>query len=309
MLSVIIAYVNEYPQLVFTIRSIAEELLGRVDFEIIAVNNYCEEVAAQGITEDKGAGMVTGATEGNLWLKSLHYNGKLSHWQAKNLGVKHSKGDFIWFPDAHVVPKRNSVFEMLNFYQNHLETLNGTLHMPIGYQILEWRKLIYGLVVDPDKGAYFYKFIPKPESGNKIFEVPCMSTCGCLMHRSIYDKFGGWPEEIGIYGGGEPFFNFSLAVMGMKKYIWNDGFLYHYGEQRGYSWNHDGWLRDELIASFCYGGDRLAKLRWMFQDGHPEAKKRIWDSVMDKPSVISHREKIASQQRMEIEEWVEPWIK
>jgi hypothetical protein len=33
-LSIIVPYVNEYPQLIFTLRAIAEDLLGRVDFEV-----------------------------------------------------------------------------------------------------------------------------------------------------------------------------------------------------------------------------------------------------------------------------------
>jgi glycosyltransferase involved in cell wall biosynthesis len=52
-LSVIIPFCNEYPQILFTIQSIAQELRDRVDFEIIAVNNYCDEVEKQGRKEIK----------------------------------------------------------------------------------------------------------------------------------------------------------------------------------------------------------------------------------------------------------------
>lgn len=308
MLSVIVAYVNEYPQLVFTIRSIVESLDGLVDFEIIAINNYCNEVKAQGTKEDKGSQMLAGAAEGNPWLRNFSYDKKLSHWQAKNLGVREAKGEFLWFPDAHVIAGRDDLIQMFGYYERNWERLNGTIHLPIGYQILEWRKLIYGLVADPNKGAYFYQFIPCPDRPEKVFEVPCMSTCGSLMHRSIYDKLGGWPEEIGIYGGGEPFFNFSLAVMGMKKYIWNPGFLYHYGNERGYSWNYSGWLRDELIAAYCYGGEPLAKIKLAASDGNLVEKDRIWSDVINCPSILQHRELIAKQQLLPIEEWVKNWL-
>jgi hypothetical protein len=42
-LSVIVPFVNEWPQLVFTLGSIAEELRDRVNFEIIAIDNWCKE--------------------------------------------------------------------------------------------------------------------------------------------------------------------------------------------------------------------------------------------------------------------------
>lgn len=308
MLSVIMAYCNEYPQLVFTIRSIVEALKGETDFEIITINNYCNEVVAQGIKEDKGSNMLAGAAEGNPWLRNFSYNKKLSHWQAKNLGVREAKGDFLWFPDAHIVTGRDDLINMFKYYKDNWQQLNGSLHMPIGYQILEWRKLIYGLVTDPSKGAYFYQFVPLPERQEQIFEVPCMSTCGSLMHRSIYDKLGGWPEEIGIYGGGEPFFNFSMAVMGMHKYIWNPGFLYHYGNERGYSWNFGGWLRDELIAAYCYGGDDLLQLKANNMGVDTPGAKSLAKDIVNIPSIQNHAQLIQSQKKIEIGEWVKDWL-
>lgn len=311
MLSVIVAYVNEYPQIVFTIRAIAEELRGRADFEIIAVNNYCAEVEAQGRVQDKGAACIQAAAEGNPWLIPLEYDTKLSHWQAKNLGVRHARGNIFWFPDAHVMLQRGSLYEM---YQEYSETAPwlmprpATYHMPIGYQILEWRKLIYALVADPKIGRYFYQFQPMPPE-TEPFEVPVMSTCGCMMHRSIYDKLGGWPEEIGIYGGGEPFFNFSMAVLGMQKRIWPKGFLFHHGEERGYHWNHDGWVRDELIAAYCFGGPKLMELKAQNMDGHREVLQAIMLGILQSKSIAVHRAGIEIQQVTTVEEWVQPWLK
>jgi len=308
-LSVIIAYVNEYPQIVFTVRAIAEELIDLVDFEIIVVNNYCAEVEAQGRKEDKGCSALEAAATVNPWLRCLKYDTKLSHWQAKNLGVRQSTGDVLWFPDAHVMPSKNSLLKMYQEYRASRESglTNFTYHLPIGYQILESKKLIYGLVADPKIGKYFYQFIPCPNLPSP-FEVPVMSTCGCMMHREIFDKFGGWPEEIGIYGGGEPFFNFSLAVMGMKKIIWPHGCLYHHGEERGYHWNYDGWVRDELIAAYCYGGYSLMKTKAQYMDGNPSVLQRIMDDILSKPSVSEHRELIDKNQVIEIGEWVQAWL-
>jgi len=308
MLSVIMAYCNEYPQLVFTIRAIAEELLGRVDFEIIAINNYCAEVEAQGRKQDGGARAVKAAVEGNPWLRHLEYDTKLSHWQAKNLGVREARGEFLWFPDAHVIPSRDSLYEMFKYYELAWKELHGTLHMPIGYQILEWRRLIYGLVAKPEINAYSYQFVPFPEQNTAVFEVPCMTTCGSLWHRDFYDKLGGWPEEIGIYGGGEPFFNFAGAVIGLKRWIWPNGCLFHHGAERGYNWNFDGWIRDEMIAAYCYGGRDFLLEKIQHVDGSREVLAAIAEEVLSNRSIVEHAREIHEKQVIKIDEWVRPWL-
>ena len=46
MLSIIIPYCNEHPQVLFTVRSVLEEIRG-MDAEVIVIDNYCEEVGKQ----------------------------------------------------------------------------------------------------------------------------------------------------------------------------------------------------------------------------------------------------------------------
>lgn len=306
-LSVIMPFCNEYPQVVFTIRAIAEELLGRVSFEFIPVNNFCTEVECQGKVEDKGMLMIQGAAEGNPWLIPMTYDRKLSHWQAKNLAVRASRGKYLWFPDAHVSPSRDCLFNMLQFYKQNYDELQGSINLPITYQILEWRRLIYGLIADPAQAKYWYQFVGLPET-DEVFQTPVMSTCGMLCSREIFDKLGGWPEEIGIYGGGEPFFNFAGAVMGLKRWIWPHGALHHYGETRGYSWNHPGWIRDELLAVYMFGGERLLEKKIKDGGGEPIINRGIAQDFLALDSVRQHRALIKSQQIMEIEDWVQPWL-
>ena len=80
-LSVIVPFVNEYPQVIFTLQAIAEDLLGRVDFEVIAVDNYAPEVEEMAkkdpnqpsiYTRDKGGDVVKGSQRAaggwlNMW--------------------------------------------------------------------------------------------------------------------------------------------------------------------------------------------------------------------------------------------------
>ena len=194
-LSVIIPFVNEYPQIMFTIQSIAQELRDRVDFEIIAVDNSCKEVEAQGRQLDGSGSAISGSIEVNPWLRYIIYNEKLSHWQAKNKAVEASSSPILWFCDAHCMIGRNALFNMFSYYRNHHQALNGTLHLPLTYKILESRRLIYKLVNNLEPaGEVHYSFTPLRRTDGP-FRVPCMSTCGMMMTREIYDDLGGWPKE------------------------------------------------------------------------------------------------------------------
>ena len=299
-LSVIVPFCNEYPQVLFTIQSIAQELRDRVDFEIIAINNYCDEVKAQKREEDKGCEALLASRKGNPWLKVLHYEKKLSHWQAKNLGIRESTGKFLWFCDAHCIVSRDSLFRMFEYYRDHHEELNGTLHLPLTYKILEWHKLIYKLVANLETGEIHYSFTPY-RPADSPYRVPCMSTCGMMMSREIYDELGGWPTELGIYGGGENFINFTLAVLGKTVNIFPSEPLFHHGEKRGYHWNGDDYTRNRTIATYMFGGEELAARFIANRRGNPAILQNILNDVLERTR--PHREMIAAKQKLSIEEW------
>ena len=304
-LSVIIPYCNEYPQNVFTIQNIAQELQGRVDFEIIAVNNYCAQVKAQGWDEDAGGALIEAAARGCQWLKPMRYSDRLSHWQAKNQAVAASRGRFLFFVDAHCIVGRDSLYDMYRYYAAHHERINGTIALPLTYKILEWRRLIYKLACDPEHGVYHYAFTPY-RLAYESYQVPCMSTCGCMMSRALYDEVGGWPVELGIYGGGENFLNFTLAVMGKSVNIWPaDRPLHHHGEKRGYHWTGDDYTRNRIIATYMFGGTDLARRFTAACKGSQQVLQGICDEVLEK--CAGHRALIESKQVMDIREWYAKW--
>jgi glycosyltransferase involved in cell wall biosynthesis len=306
-LSVIIPFCNEYPQVLFTVRNIAEELRGRVDFEIITVNNFCEEVKAQGREEDKGHEALAATEKGNPWLKVLRYEEKLSHWQAKNLGVQASIGRVLWFCDAHCMVSRGGLYSMLCHYRGNYGSLHGTLHLPLTYKIMEWHRLIYKLVNNLDRGEVHYSFTGDRYWGESAppYQVPCMSTCGMMIAREIYDALGGWPAEMGIYGGGENFINFTLAVLGYNVWIWPHGTLFHHGEKRGYSYNYDDYTRNRTIATYLFGGQDLAARFINHRKGRPESLQGILEGVL--VACKGHRERIKARQVVTIERWLRGW--
>ena len=335
-LSVVIPMVNEFPQVIFTVQNIAQELMGRVDFEIIVVDNYCQafktQVEAQNLKKaqeaaattdiariiqlmsdfrspepDKG-GETMRACAGriNPWLKYGTWTKNLSHWQAKRVGVGMATGDVYWFCDSHCIVSRDAVYGMYKYYVDNYEKINGSIHLPLTYKILEARRLIYKLVAgDVERGVVDYSFTPL-RIHDQEFEVPCMSCCGIMLSKEIYDEVGGWPLELGIYGGGEQFMNFTLAVLGKSKWIYPAGTLHHHGEPRSYHYVYDNYIRNKMIAAFIYGGTGWLNLFAQTCKGRPASISAIRDDVIVK--CRAHRDLIKSKQKLSIQDWVKRWV-
>jgi glycosyltransferase involved in cell wall biosynthesis len=305
-LSIVIPFVNEYPMILTTIRSIVEELRGRADFEIIAVDNWCVAVEAQGRKPDRGHKMVHNMASVLPELRTIRFSKRLSHWQAKNVAVQTSKAKFLFFCDAHCIVSRDALYSMLEFYKLNHEKLDGTIHLPLTYHILEEKRLIYNLKWSKERAEAHYTF-GRARNGVECYEVPCMSSCGMMMTRELFDYVGGWPEQLGIYGGGENFMNFVLAVLGKKKHIWGYEPLFHHGEKRGYNWNFWDYERNRLIATYLFGGTEFAS-RFIEKRKTVPNKRRLWKMYYELiPECSSQRELILSRQKITIEEWADKW--
>jgi len=309
MLSVIVPFVGEYPQVVFTIRSIAENLMGRADFEVIAVDNWCTEVRRQGFKRDRGSAMIKDMAKTHDWLHYIEYKDKLSHWGAKIKGVSIAKGDIYFFVDAHCIVGRDILYDAFSYYSSQWEKLNGTLHLPLTYHILEKKRLQYSLVYKPEYAELHYTFSEYCPTGKNpfVFEVPCMSSCGMLIHKNIYDGFGGFPPLLGIYGGGENFVNFVLAIQGKRKYIFkSDTALYHHGEKRNYVFNAMDYARNRAIASYMFGGfdwmDKYLRTLEPAPNGwYPKISAQVLEACGKQKGLIDHTKQI------DIEDWVKQW--
>jgi glycosyltransferase involved in cell wall biosynthesis len=303
------------PQIAFTVQNLYCELNRRVkDFEIIVIDNYCDELQAQfdkqGTKRDKGSEyMQSLANKDRPWLKYLTYNERLSHWQAKNLGVQNSTGEFLFFCDSHCIIDNNSLFNMYEYYKNHWQELNGTLHLPISYLLeRDHLNLIYKLVTDVERGVVHYSFTRYREATTP-YQVPCMSTCGMMMHRSIYDLLGGWPTELEIYGGGEHFINFTMAILGKTINIYPNATIYHYAAPRGYFWNYVSYHRNRCIATYMFGGEQWAYRYIMGIKPHNASgdamKESIFSTVAGSKACIKHRQLIQSRQTKTIATWLQ----
>ena len=305
--SVIVPFVREWPQVAFTIRSIHESLKG-ISHEVLAIDNLTSTM-----TEDRGSKNLKGmanewASHGDPWLKYYHVGDKLSHWQCKNFAMSKASGDVFWFIDSHCIMPMGAI-EAIEYYVNNYEALLGSMHMPLTYHILEPKQLMYKAAVEVPKSDYhytFHTFSQRKYRGMEVVEVPAMSTCGMMIHKDYMEKLGHWPKELGIYGGGENFINFTMAILGLKKWVWVGDSLCHHGDKRGYAWNHYDQQRNRGIATYMFGGERVLT-NWM----NNKARLTHASGRKARRSILAtckeHRAKIKASQVYEIEEWVNLW--
>lgn len=307
MISIILPFIKEWPQVVFTIRSIAEGLKG-FPFEVIAIDNLQK---SQG--QDRGTPNVKAMAEKHEWLKYYRKQDLLSHWQCKNFGMSKAKYDVFMFIDAHcIVP--NDFVQAVIYYRENWMNMKGSMHLPLTYHILESKRLIYKAVFDVPRGDYAYTFHtwnPQEHKDklleNKIVEVPAMSTCGMMVHKTYMDRIGGWPTELGIYSGGEHFLNYVFATTGLYKWVYNStSALYHHGDKRGYNWNHHNQQRNRAIATYMIGGEKLL-LVWLKKCARlrPREQDFMFKDILEK--CVEQRELIRKQQVMSVVEFANKW--
>ena len=320
-LSVIIPYAQEYPQIEFTIRAVHENLYN-IDHEIVVVDNLCDTLKNQliqkNITIDDGHDHICNDKQKNSriytysrtscrkWLRYLKYDKELSHWQCKNFAIQNSDSKFILFIDAHCIPSNGSLYNMFSFYNNTFQKSNASIHLPLTYHILDEQKLIYKFIYDKSQGKCEYSFTNLPVGKtNSVFEIKCMSSCGMLCARDLFNKIGLFPTT-GIYSGGEHFLNFCMAILGYKKYIYNIGSaaLHHHGYKRDYNYTYDTYQYNRAVANYMFGGEEWLSLYINNLKVIDTYKSNLYDKIITNDSNCRQRQIIKSQQIISLEDWV-----
>ena len=199
-LSIIIPFCGEYPQVLFTIQSIASTLQGKIDFEIIAVNNDCAELRqqwkhartkisnqfneAKGISPDMidkivhPLSIMAGRNPNDL--EALERSGEAirasCQEQGGNQWLKYMRfSDRLSHWECKRLACQEATGDVFLFVDSHCIASNGidemfekylpykdtaVFHMPLTYKILEWRRMAYKMVIE--KGFYHYSLTGWP---------------------------------------------------------------------------------------------------------------------------------------------------
>jgi glycosyltransferase involved in cell wall biosynthesis len=301
-LSVIIPYVNEYPNIAFTVQNLVEELKG-IDAEIITVaNRSCQMNPKQPDVPDWGFYKLTCSPYVKQGiLKNIKYDTKLSHWNAKNAGIDVAEGERLLFLDAHTIIEQGSI-------RNMLETpIEGTLNMQVCY-MLDPHRLIYK-TCESEMG---YRFTYAPAGQTQPYRVPVMSTCGMMIEKKTLLDLGRWHKELGIYGGGENYMMYKLATCGYPIMIHPKATVFHYSGDfigRGYSWNYTDYVRNQFIAAYCVGDEEWLQKLLEERKAKPHSNKARLDELANEVRQVckEDREFIKSKQKCTMTEYFEKW--
>jgi len=255
-LSVIIPYYGEYPHIHYTLQSVWTELGDMVDFEVILVDNDPRTPSQN----ERTLRVLTDDWKRTPWIRFVKYTDKPSNWGARNCGVRHTKGEYLLFLDAHSLISPGSVLSM---YQNYRTLNNGdyVTHLPISdFFSPTWKE--YEILYDPQRGILHHGNVPYRRSDFPR-TVPASPACGLLCRRDhITEDLEYWPDELGQYGGGENYFNWVMALLGRKILIHPKTPIYHWHIPREWSRDHVptplSWAVNILIATYLLGGEDWA---------------------------------------------------
>jgi hypothetical protein len=344
-LSLIIVACNEWPHLYWTIQSIRDNIRDALDYEIIVVDNLSMQM-----TDERG--QLTNAVEkvrgidrvkllhyplshpiGNMefwetldefkrWATNYHHwtdgdDLRLSHWQAKNFALQHAQGRVVQFCDAHnlfgnTLDGEPTIPAMYRYYMEHCLGV-GALSLPQRY-MNGGKPQAYAMRYNHSRGLLHYRFCDAPKL-DAPHPIPCMTSCHMMLDKTIIvDRLGGWPIELGIWGGGENFLNFALAVTGHDHTLFARGVVHHFAaDHRGYSWNWLDFHRNRMVALYIVAGEEW--LRNYVEDtiisekvapcNQPEVRETM-NNVLQ--TCKAHHDLIRERSVMSIEQWVRRWL-
>jgi len=347
--SVVIPFCNEGQNVVFTAQAVNEELQGFCKYEILLIDNQSDWYIDCKVKNERmplmegkerpypirSRAFFTGPPgskrEGSLIntmffrkgvMKYLQYDNKQGHWNAKNHGIRNSRGKYLLFLDAHCIPNRDGIRHMVQFLRNPPEEKIGGVHMYINY-MLDSRSLEY----KPQKNKFFgYQFcthqvdFQADREGNPIldsrgrkipipkqhpYKVCVMSTCGMMSPRTTIEELGGWHPEFGIYCGGEGYMNFKQSTCGYHHWIHPKSICWHWAEKRGYQYWHRDFVRNEMIAAYINGGEPALQ----FCVEGRGANNAVKELAADVRTVCrEEREYIKSRQVETLEQYLDRWV-
>jgi len=332
-LSIIIPYAGEYPHLHYTLQSLWCDLNGVVDFEVLAIRNG-PKTTQQGFPDghplhdnEAAIRVMTDDFRRTPWLRHLEYSEKLSCWGARNFGVRESRAENLLFLDAHCGFGGLWFTRGLRYW---LDTGNGEpCHFPIADFLKpddQWKQ--YAIDVDMDSGIFSHHNTAYDGRRDNRFDdtigwksVPASPNCGLMCRKDIItDVLEYWPDELGQYGGGENYFNGTMALTGHEITMIDPGRpIYHWHIPGVWSRDHkptvQSWARNIMIATYLVCGEEW--LHRLMQKAHekfypintasPIHTGKYLEEILESGSLRARRERIKAKSVTTIEEWAKKW--
>jgi hypothetical protein len=154
----------------------------------------------------------------------------------------------------------------------------------------------------------------KPQWRGRLLQVPVMSSCGMMISRRLMvDVLRCWPEELGIYQGGEHYICFTLGRLGIPMRIAPVRPLAHYAEKRGYNYTWPDLHRNRLLAMAIVGGEGFARTYAQAisdalkekRTGDPNVSFDLLDDALSYRSVVDRMEYVEANAVRSLQEYVD----
>lgn len=223
-ISVIIPSYNRGEKLVSTIESIENNDFPKKDFEIIIINDCStdntEEVIL--ILKKKYKNLVA--------LKTKKNSGPA---KTRNLGIKNSSGEYVFFTDDDCIVPKDWIRKYLDFFKNHPEVYGAG-------GILEAKNKNIFSFLEKIKDVFLGIRYTKEKIGSS--EIKTGFTNNCVYRKEVFKKVGYFQENFKVPAGEDLEFSQRVAskykiafvpitVLHNHEYDWNylSGLLYKQG--------------------------------------------------------------------------------
>ena len=132
---------------------------------------------------------------------------------ARNLGVKHAKGNIVLFTDSDCVPDKNWIKHMIEpFKDKTIVGVSGT------YKTLNKEKPI----------ARFAGYEIEERHKKLKKEIDFIGTFSAGYRKNVFVRFGGFDESFTMPAGEDPELSFKINKAGLKMVFQSKAFVYTY---------------------------------------------------------------------------------
>ena len=312
LVSVVIPARNEFPNIVFTIQSIINDLetfLDSSEFEIIIVSNCSDDE----IYPKRALGGTTDylTTRGIYWNRTLRiiYDPIAGNHSARNKGIMVARGKYIFLSDGHMSYKYGYHKRMMRAIDETGGLVHGTIGWLGTYPVGEHTSMGYQYTIklgEEIKGTW-----NKRRLADDYFYIPAQGHCCLGFKREQFIEFDGYPKWHRCYGGGEFYLDMKWWMFGSRVSVDPQAVGYHLCAPRGYSYHHDDYIHNVLLIGHSLGMDdwvERAYINWC-KKCNLDVMKKLWDEA--KEEAQEDREFIAKKSVMTFNEVLveRPWDK
>ncbi|RKY56214.1 MAG: hypothetical protein DRP89_01805 [Candidatus Neomarinimicrobiota bacterium] len=200
--SVIIPVYNAEKTIVQTLKGLENQT--RKDFEVVIVDDGSTDNSSKSVTEFKN--------QSELSIKLIHQENS-GPANARNLGVRYSKGDIIIFLDSDCIPPKNWVEEMVKPLSGKIVGCN------CGYRVKNKESLI-ARYIDYEIAKRHERLIGK--------SIDTIGTYSASLIKNIFNKTGGFDTQYRAASGEDFDLAFNIRRMGYNLVFTDKTFVYHY---------------------------------------------------------------------------------